>query len=425
MKHMAERPSTQSGANSCPHLANEYHPLTSPQLDNPYPFYMRARSEEPVFFSEEINAWVITRYNDIKSILLQPEIFSSKDTMRPIVKFTPEVLQVLNQGYRKVPETVNSDGINHLRFRTPLNKVFSPPRMKAMAPTVRKVVNQLIDDFINDGEAEIMTQFANMLPLEIILLLYDIPLARMDDCKRWCTDMHGLISEPLSPERQLECAQSRVAFHRYIGHMIEERRKALGEDVISLMLTVHYDPAQPLSEDELVRVLSATLLAGHETTAMLIGNALHLLLKRPELWQKLCEQPNIISNAIEEVLRYDGPIHAFHRTALQEVQVGAVTIPAGSLLLLVYGSANYDEAQFPTPEQFDIYRSPNRHLSFGHGIHFCVGAPLARLEAQIALEMLSQRLPHLRLKPEQSISYIPRLLMRGLTKLEVEWDVEQ
>jgi cytochrome P450 len=423
MKHMTEQLSTQSGAHPCPHLANEYHPLTSPQLDNPYSFYMHSRSEKPIFFDEEINAWVITRYNDIKSILLQPEIFSSKDTMRPIVKFAPEVLQVLKQGYRKVPETVNSDGINHLRFRTPLNKVFSPPRMKAMAPTIRKVVNKLIDEFINDGEAEIMTQFANLLPLEIILLLYDIPLARMDDCKRWCTDMHGLISAPLSPERQLECAQSRVEFHRFIGQMIEERRKALGEDVISLMLTIHYDHAQPLDEDELVRVLSATLLAGHETTALLIGNALYLLHKRPELWQKLCEQPNLIPNAIEEVLRYDGSIHAFHRTALQEVEVGGVTIPAGSLLLLVYGSANHDETQFTNPELFDISRSPNRHLSFGHGIHFCVGAPLARLEAQIALEVLSQRLPHLRLKPEQSISYIPRLLMRGLTKLELEWDI--
>jgi len=216
-----------------------------------------------------------------------------------------------------------------------------------------------------------------------------------------------------------------VAFHEYMAALAEKRSAHPGEDVVSCLLTVHYDEEQPLTKAEVVATLTGVLLAGHETTTNAIGMAVYLLLSQPERWQRVCRHPEDIPSAVEEVLRFDSAVPTFYRTALQEAQVGGVTIPAGDLLLLAYASANRDEVRFANAEQFDLHRSPNQHLAFGHGVHFCVGAPLARIEGRIAVEVLSQRLPQLRLQPHQQLSYAANLMFRGLTHLTVAWSVTQ
>jgi cytochrome P450 len=419
---MATHDYAQSKRVSYSHLGQEYQPLESPQLDNPYPFYARARREEPIFFSEGLQAWVVTRYDDVKAILSQPEIFSSKETLRPVVAFTPEVLQVLTTGYGFVPTITNTDGNEHLRFRVPLNQAFLPARLKSMEGQISAVANRLIDGFSRDNKADLVAQFAVPLPLEIILALFGIPQTDMDQCKRWSDEAHALTASPLPPERQFACAQSFVALQHYLADLVEQRRRAPGDDVVSCLLTIRPEGARPLEMAEMVVTLLGVLLAGHETTTNLIGTALYLLLSQPECWQHLCAHPEAIPSAVEEVLRFDAPVQTFYRTALREAQVGDTTIPAEALLLLAYGSANRDEAQFSHPDQFDLFRSPNRHLAFGYGAHFCVGAPLARLEGRIALEVLSQRLPQLRLQPHQTLSYVPNLMFRGLKRLAVEWN---
>lgn len=179
----------------------------------------------------------------------------------------------------------------------------------------------------------------------------------------------------------------------------------------------------PLNDDDLVIGLVGVLLAGHETTASLIGNAVYILLnQREECWQKVCEHTDLIPGAIEEVLRYDGSVMAFYRTAQQETKLGGATIPEGALLFVLYGSANHDEAHFPHAEQFDLLRSSNKHLAFGYGTHMCAGAPLARLEGCVAVEVLSRRLPHLYLDADQPLAHIPRLQFRGFEHLRVKWD---
>ncbi len=312
-----------------------------------------------------------------------------------------------------------------MRFRTPLNQAFVPARLKSMEGTIRTVAHRLVDTFFKEGQSDLIASFAGPLPQEIILRLYGIPQADLAQCKRWSDDSHALIASPLSSERQVECAQSLVAFHKYMAALAERRSGNPGEDVVSCLLTVHYDEEQPLSRAEMVATLAGVLLSGHETTTNLIGTAVYLLLSQPQRWQRVCRHPEDIPAAIEEALRFDAAVPTFYRTALQEARVGGVTIPAGDLLLLVYASANRDEARFANAEQFDLQRSPNQHLGFGHGVHFCVGAPLARIEGRIAVEVLSQRLPQLCLQPHQHISYAPNLMFRGLTQLSVAWSVTQ
>jgi cytochrome P450 len=401
-------------------LGGLYHPLEGEQLENPYPFYARARREEPIFFSPELDTWVVTRYDDVQTILSQPDIFSSKDALRPAVRFTPAVFAELGKGYPFVPTTVDNDGKDHLRFRNAVGKAFAPKRIKQLEPFIKEVTTSLVDTFINNHKAEFISQFAYPFPLEVALFLVGIPKEDMTLAKKWTNSFALLFNSPLLEEQQVECARDFVSLQHYFIRLVNERRGAPKEDLMSGLLET-LPGEKPFDEAELASVLVSTVVAGHETVAHFMANGLALLLEQPERWQTLCAHPESIPLAIEEILRYDTPVHAFYRTTTQEVTVGGIKFPAETLLMIVYGSANRDETQFPQADQFDMQRSPNRHLAFGHGIHFCSGAFLARKEGQIALETLCQRLPTLQLAPQQTLSHDPAVRKRGLVRLDVVW----
>ena len=229
-----------------------------------------------------------------------------------------------------------------------------------------------------------------------------------------------LVNSPLPGEQQVEYARDFVRFQHYFIHLVNERRGAPRENLISDLLET--PPGEkPFDDTQFANLLTSMVIAGHETTTQLIGNGLALLLEHPERWQMLCAHPERIPQTIEEILRYESPVPAFFRTTTREVTVAGIKFPAETLLMVVFGSANRDETQFPQADQFDMQRSPNRHLAFGYGIHFCVGAFLARTQGQIALETLCQRLPNLRLAPQQTLSHSPILRQRGFTRLDVVW----
>ncbi len=397
-----------------------YHPLHGEQVENPYPIYARARKEEPIFFSPDLNTWVVTRYDDILTILNQPDIFSSKDALRPVVRFSPAVFAEMSKGYSFVPTTIDSDGKEHTRFRNAVGQAFTPRRVKRLEPFIEEVATSLVDAFINDHKAELISQLAYPLPLEVALFLIGIPKEDMDLVKKWSDNMVMFISSPLPEEQQVEYARDFVTLQHYFIRLVNERRSAPREDLISDLLET---PAgeKPFDDAQLANVLVSTIVAGHETTTQLIGNGLALLLEHPERWQTLCAHPEHIPQAIEEILRYESPVPAFFRTTTREVTVGGITFPAETSLLVMFASANRDETRFPQADQFDMQRSPNRHLAFGYGVHFCIGAPLARKQGQIALETLCQRLPNLRLAPEQTLSHAPVLRQRGYRRLDVVW----
>lgn len=391
-----------------------------PLAENPYPFYLQARQEEPIVFCPPLNAWLVTSYKDIQSILLQPEIFSSRDTLTSPVTFYPGTLEELLHGYMPVPIVLNSDGQEHTRFRVPLTKAFAPSRIRSMEPFVREVANKLIDSFIESGQTEIVSRFAYPLALEVVLKLLGIPSQDIEQTRIWSQDWLMLMSVQLEEEHQASCARNTVAFQRYLADLIARRKNSPQDDLISSLLTFASGD-EALTETELVITLQGLILAGHESTTNMIGTGLLLLLEHPEQWQTLCAHPEYIPLTVEEILRYDAPIQMFARTTTREVTINGVTMPEDAPLLLLYGSGNRDEAAFPHANEFQIQRAPNHHLAFGYGVHFCVGAALARLEGRIAFEVLCQRLPHLSAVPGQILTHIPTLLFRGYERLEVAW----
>lgn len=237
----------------------------------------------------------------------------------------------------------------------------------------------------------------------------------------WFGDVKALTMSALDEDRQVACARSFVAAQRYLGDLVEKRRAKPDDDLIGTLLTVRADENAPLQTAEIATTTLGTMLAGHETTLALIVNAMLILLSSPARWMAVCEQPDAITEVVDEALRFDSPVPVFIRTAARDARVGTALIPEGALILLAFGSANRDPRRFRLPDSFNPSRSPNPHLAFGRGVHACVGAPLARLESRIALRALTG-LGGLRLRPEQDLRHVPTLQFRGLASLAVEWD---
>jgi cytochrome P450 len=393
----------------------------NPLAEDPYPFYRRGRQEEPIMFCPELNAWLVTRYKDIQRILLQPGTFSSCDALTSPVTFYPRALEELIKGFLPVPIILNTDGVDHTRFRVPLTKAFAPARMRAIEPFIRQIANELVDVFIHDGRADIISQFAYPLALEVVFSLLGLPRKDIEQTRKWSQDWLTIMSVQVDEERQVECAQSTVAFQHYLANLLAERRQAPQDDLISTLPLFSTPGVEPLTETELVIMLQGLILAGHESTTNMIFTRLLLLLEDPARWQTLCEHPEYIPLTVEEILRFDAPIQMFARTTTQETIVDGVTLPEDASLLLIYGSGNRDEGVFAQADEFQLQRASNHHLAFGHGVHFCVAAELARLEGRLAFEILGLRLPHLRLVPGQILTHIPTLLFRGYERLEVKY----
>ena len=394
------------------------------QVETPYTFYAQVRQEEPITFSPHLNVYLVSRYDDIRSVLSQPDLFLSRDALalRSLMEFSPETLAELRKGYPPAPPTVATDGARHTKMREPLQKALTPTRVRAMEPFVSEIATRLIDRFISDGQAEIISQFASLLPLEVIFTLLGIPQQDLAMVKQQCDASQMLFTLPLSPEQQVACARQFVALQHYYAGLIEERRKHPGSDLISDLIRYGTAGEDPMSDVDLLNQIYGVVIAGHETTTHLIGSGLVLLLEEPTRWQALYEHPEHIPLAIEEILRLWGPVQGFIRTATQEVTVGGVTMPPGTRLLLLYASGSRDESRFPQACDFEMQRQPNPHLGFGHGIHFCVGAPLARLEGRIAFEILTQRIPKMRLRPNQQFAYGSNFATYGYKHIYTQWD---
>jgi cytochrome P450 len=418
----AERNGTGPGA--AHGLAGRFDPFHDPYLADPYPFFAQARAAAPAFYSPDLGYWVVTRYHDVRHIFQTPRLFSAANTLAPLQPICPAAGHLLAEGgFRPIPTLTNVDPPGHSRLRRLANLAFTPRRIAAMEPFVRGLTRRFLEERLSSGRADLVGDLAWDLPALVIFRVLGIPDEDVPRVKAGAESRLLLMWGRPGEDEQVRLARGMAAFWRYAEALVASRAGLARDDFTSDLLLARAGDLQALSPHEVTQIVYELLFAGHETTTGLISNALRQLLTHRHAWEEICRDAALIPNAVEEVLRYDSPVIAWRRQATEAVQIGGVAVPAGANLLLLLGSANRDPAVFEDPERFDIHR-PNAedHLSLGQGVHFCLGAPLARLEARVVLEELCARLPSLRLVRGQALRFRPNTTFRGPLSLPVEWD---
>lgn len=404
----------------------DFDPLEPDYLADPYPHFARFRRESPVFYAPKVDFWVVSRYEDIQRIVKDPETFSNARVQEPLHQITAEALERLKGGVRVTPTTSTADPPLHQRTRKHAARAFSARRVSSIEPRIREIANGLVDRISSEGRADMVGQFAFPLPAGVVFSLIGYPEEDTEMLKDRCFDRLKLTWGQPQPEEQLQTVEKLAAFFEYIENFVHERAEDLRDDYTSDLLRIRTENEENLSLDEVVSICYSLSFAGHETTTNLILNGLRQILSRPGLWEELRENPELLENTVEEVLRYDTSVPAWRRSTTRPVKVAGTEIPEGERLMLLLASANRDESVFDEPDTFDIRReNASKHIAFSHGIHFCLGAPLARLETRIALELLTERLPDLRLSPpDQGFEFDPNMSFRGPKELWAEWTPE-
>lgn len=416
---MIDTITTRPATVACPH----FNPLEPAFQADPYPIYAELRRDTPVFYSPLYDFWVVTRHADVSDVLRQPDIFSSAGALQNNVALPPRVVAVMATQDPEATLLVESDGPVHSRIRGVVNKAFTPQRIARLEPKIRAITEELIDAFAADGQADLMTQFATPLPGRVICDLLGVPQEDFPQLKRWSDEWVELLSASAPEERLLACAHGFVASQRYFLEQIRSRQQHPREDLLTVMLPIELGGTAALSVAEAAYNALSLMVAGHETTTNVIGNGLAQLFAHPDQLDQLRKNPELIPNAVEELLRIDTSVLGLFRVTTREAEVGGVTIPANARVFLLYSAANHDTAQFPNPERLDITRANAReHLTLARGIHVCLGAPLARLELRIAFERLLARLPNLRPATDTPSQRMEHFWMRGYTSLPIAWD---
>ncbi|MFJ6694883.1 cytochrome P450 [Streptomyces sp. NPDC091272] len=380
---------------------------------DPYPYYERLRASGPVHrvrTKDVDEMWMVVGYEEARQALADPRL--SKD-WRVSDLWDKEAAHAVNSNM------LEADPPHHTRLRKLVVREFTARRVEAMRPRVQQITDDLINSMTDKGSssADLVDALAFPLPMTVICELLGVPDLDRDRFRVWS-------NEVVAPTGTEESAAAIEEMGGYLAELIEEKRRSPGEDLLSALIRTRDEGGDQLSPDELMGMAFLLLVAGHETTVNLISNGVRALLSHPEQLAALrADFDGLIDGAIEEMLRYDGPVEtSTFRFAREPVELGGVTIPAGRLVLVALASGDRDPARFPEPDRFDIRRSAQGHLAFGHGIHFCLGAPLARLEGRIAVRTLLERCPDLALDPDGAPwEWAPGLLIRGVRKLPVRW----
>jgi cytochrome P450 len=379
---------------------------------DPYPGYARWRAERPVARPRE-RLYVLSRFADCEAVLADPAFGRATDgNMGPARRA---------DGGPAARSMLAMNPPDHTRLRRLVSRAFTPARVRELAPRVEAMSAELLKDAVKgaDGRFDLIAGLALPLPVAVISELLGIPPADRPRLVGWSDALARSLDPPfLIPEE--ERGRQRAArdeFAAYLRELLPSRRRSPGGDLISALIGVH-DAGGPLTEDELVGLCMLLLVAGHETTRSLIGAVVLALLRHPAELATLVARPSLVGQAVEEALRYDPPVQLVSRFALRSTEIAGVAVAAGSFTLLLLGAANRDEELCADAERFSVTRDGQRHLAFGHGIHFCLGAPLARLEAATALRQLLPLLPRLRIAAEPR--WRPNMVLRGLEQLWLE-----
>jgi cytochrome P450 len=368
--------------------------------------------------------WVVTRYADINAVFLNPTVFSAAIAQAPLAPLSAEAQQVLAEGhFRPKPTMSNLDPPQHARIRQHNVKTFSARRLATLEPGIYRKTEQLIDAFVQTGRVDLISGLTFPLPAHTIFTLIGFPPEDTEMLKRWCGNRLAITWGRPTIDEQVEVAENMVAYWHYCQAFVQRRVQERTDDFTSGLLNIHDADPTAISQEEITSIVYGLSFAGHETTTNLLANTIRQLLLHRAAWEELCARPEGIPNAVEEALRFDTSVITWRRITTRATEIGGIAIPEGAKLLLLLAAADHDPEQFQNPETFDIHRENARlHLAFGKGIHFCLGAPLARIQARIVLELLCKRLPGMRLVTDQQLTFAPNVSFRGPEHLWVEWD---
>ncbi|SEO98272.1 cytochrome P450 [Paenibacillus sp. OV219] len=419
---MSTHSHSQSSSTEKPDIASWFRHYSESAHRNPYPFYSYLLEHEPIHFIEESGFWMISRYEDVNRILKDPVfVREHRNAMPSLYEEPPQ--QVVNE-WKPVNDLLDNwmllrDAPVHTRLRGLVSPAFTPRAMERLRQNIRNIAEHLADQMAEGKEAELISAFAFPLPVIVIAEMLGVPPEDRELFKGWSHTFARILEggdQPPDFAQQAIGAAEEISV--YFRDLISERKKAPKEDMISDLIHAKVQ-ADALTEQELIATCVLLLVAGHETTVNLISNTMLALLEHPEQHALLLSQPALTASAVEEALRYEGPVQQTSRLTSAEYSIGGQTIKQGQFVTVMLGAANRDPAQFNEPDRFLIERTPNRHLAFATGAHFCLGAPLARMEGEIALSVLMQRFPEMRFIDEYP-NWRPNMLFRGLGTMQVQ-----
>lgn len=408
----------------CP-VDHEFSPFDADYLVDPYPQLEKLRTTQPIFYSERLQGLVVTRMDQILEIFKNPEVFSSANVQDPVFPLCKRAADILAaEDFDPVAVMSNRQPPDHARIRKYTRNGFSARRMKILEPYIRNYNHDLVDRMLAEGPpVDFISALAHPLPGQVIFRFIGFPEADDERLMRWTANRLAFTWGRPGDDEQVEIAGNMLRYWRYCRDFVARRKRERADCLTSELLDAHEANPDDLSYREVESVIYGLSFAGHEIVCNFLANSLLCLLPDRQNWQVLCADATLIPNALEEVLRFESPQTSWRRIATRDTRVGDVDVPAGTRIFLSLAAANHDEALFPAPADFDMHRkNAGRHISFGHGVHFCLGARLARIEGQIAMETLTERIPSLSLVADQDLRWSPNMTFRGPRELYVEWE---
>ena len=399
-------------------ITAEYNPFAPGMLGNPYEMYRALRENDPIHRSEMMESWVLTRYDDIDKVLTDNRF--SADRTRARTRFA-QMLEEQQAQYGPMSNAqtmLTSDPPDHTRLRKLVSKAFTPRAVLDLRPRIQDIVDYLLAEAGKRGEFDIIHDLAYPLPVIVIAEMLGVPPEDRHRFKHWSDTVVATLGGPFTPPEVI--AAARVAIDElaeYIGHVIAERRAEPREDLISGLVAAE-EGGQVLSEEEIFATCILLLIAGNETTTNLIGTSMLALFRNPEQMERLRKDLSLMPSAVEELLRYAGPVHGTGRVPKEDIEIAGHVFHEGEMVFTLLAAGNRDPSHYPDPDKLDVARNPTDHLALGDGIHFCLGAPLARAEAQIAIGTMLDRFPKLLLL-EEDPEWGGTFIIRGPKRLNV------
>ena len=406
-------------------LAGLFNPMSPEFMANPHGAYAVTREKAPVC-PVGPGTWVVTGREEMMAVLREPARFSSRKNLDGQYPFCDEAQQILADSLFYRVALFNVEPPEHGRFRAFINEEFSPRALRRREPAIRALAAELVDGFSKDGGVDLLSRLAYPLPMTVICDIIGVPVEDRATVKAWNNDWLMMQVVPLPPEEQVRCARSVVEYENYYRELLAKRQSEPKDDLLTVFVQEAAKDEPVCTLDDAIVSVRVMLAAGHETTSNLIANTMYQLLRDRQLWEQLVADPALAAAAVEEGLRFDPSVQGAPREATEDTTVGGVQIPAGAKVQAMFAAAGHDPATADDPDAFRLDRQgPPRHFGFGYGIHFCLGAPLARLESRIALETLAAKLPDLALAPDFEPQYLPGgLVFHGLAALPVVWSTD-